>query len=253
MKAEYFDLKGKRALVSGGASGIGSSIVEHLCEQGVEVYFFDVDKKEAQKTIYRIKKKKFKIPTFIECNIKKIQKYKTSILNIIKKKGQIDILVNNASNDQRHSLEEITEKYWDERMAINLKHYLFSIQTVKKSMVKNKGGSIINLGSVSWFRGAVMFPAYSIAKAGIYGLTRSLARDLGQHNIRINSIAPGSIATKRQSKLWLNSKFKKEILDNQCLKKQILPEDVSRMVLYLASDVSSGCTKQNFTVDGGLI
>ena len=252
MKAEYFDLKGKRALVSGGASGIGSSIVEHLCEQGVEVYFFDIDKKEAQKTIYRIKKKKFKIPTFIECNIKKIQKYKTSILNIIKKKGQIDILVNNASNDQRHSLEEITEKYWDERMAINLKHYLFAIQTVKKSMVKNKGGSIINLGSVSWFRGAVMFPAYSIAKAGIYGLTRSLARDLGEHNIRINSIAPGSIATERQSKLWLNPKFKKEILKKQCLSRQLLPQDVSKMGLYLASDVSSGCTKQNFTVDGGL-
>ena len=252
MKAQYFDLKGKRALVSGGASGIGSSIVEHLCEQGVEVYFFDIDKKEAQKTIYRIKKKKFKIPTFIKCNIKKIQKYKTSILDIIKKKGPIDILVNNASNDQRHSLEEITEKYWDERMAINLKHYLFAIQTVKKSMVKNKGGSIINLGSVSWFRGAVMFPAYSIAKAGIYGLTRSLARDLGEHNIRINSIAPGSIATERQSKLWLNTKFKKEILKKQCLSRQLLPQDVSKMVLYLASDISLGCTKQNFTVDGGL-
>ena len=252
MKVKYFDLKGKRALVSGGASGIGSSIVEHLCEQGVEVYFFDIDKKEAQKTIYRIKKKKFRIPTFIKCNIKKIQKYKTSILDIIKKKGPIDILVNNASNDQRHSLEEITEKYWDERMAINLKHYLFAIQTVKKSMVKNKGGSIINLGSVSWFRGAVMFPAYSIAKAGIYGLTRSLARDLGEHNIRINSIAPGSIATERQSKLWLNPKFKKEILKKQCLSRQLLPQDVSKMVLYLASDISSGCTKQNFTVDGGL-
>ncbi|MDC0179033.1 SDR family oxidoreductase [Candidatus Pelagibacter sp.] len=252
MKAQYFDLKGKRALVSGGASGIGSSIVEHLCEQGVEVYFFDIDKIEAQKTIYRIKKKKFRIPTFIKCNIKKIQKYKTSILNIIKKKGPIDILVNNASNDQRHNLEEITEKYWDERMAINLKHYLFAIQTVKKSMIKNKGGSIINLGSVSWFRGAVMFPAYSIAKAGIYGLTRSLARDLGEHNIRINSIAPGSIATERQSKLWLNPKFKKEILKKQCLSRQLLPQDVSKIVLYLASDISSGCTKQNFTVDGGL-
>ena len=235
MKTEYFDLKNKRALISGGASGIGSSIVEHLCEQGVEVYFFDIDKKEAKK------------------NIKNIKKYKLSILNIIKKNGPIDILVNNASNDQRHSLEKITEKYWDDRMAINLKHYLFAIQSVKKSMIKNKGGSIINLGSVSWVRGAVMFPAYSIAKAGIYGLTRSLARDLGKHNIRINSIAPGSIATARQSKLWLNPKFKKEILKNQALKKQLLPEDVSKMVLFLASDVSSGCTKQNFTVDAGLI
>ena len=253
MKVQYFDLKNKRALISGGASGIGSSIVEHLCEQGVEVYFFDINKKEAQKTINKIKKKKLKIPTFIKCNIKKIQRYKKLILDIVKKKGPIDILVNNASNDQRHNLEQITEKYWDERMAINLKHYLFSIQTVKKSMVKNKGGSIINLGSVSWVRGAVNFPAYSIAKAGIYGLTRSLARDLGKHNIRINSIAPGSIATERQSKLWLNPKFKKEILKNQALKKQLLPEDVSKMVLYLASDVSSGSTKQNFTVDAGLI
>ena len=253
MKVEYFDLRGKRALVSGGASGIGSSIVEHLCEQGVEVYFFDINKNEAKKTINKIKKKKFKIPTFVECNIKNIKNYKSSILNIIKKQGPIDILVNNASNDQRHSLEKITEKYWDDRMAINLKHYLFAIQTVKKSMVKNKGGSIINLGSVSWVRGAVMFPAYSTAKAGIHGLTRSLARDLGKHNIRINSIAPGSIATARQSKLWLNPKFKKEILKNQALKKQLLPEDVSKMVLFLASDVSSGCTKQNFTVDAGLI
>ena len=158
MKVQYFDLKKKRALISGGASGIGSSIVEHLCEQGAEVYFFDINKNEAKKTINKIKKKKFKIPTFVECNVKNIKKYKSLILNIIKKKGPIDILVNNASNDQRHSLENITEKYWDERMAINLKHYLFAIQAVKKGMIKNKGGSIINLGSVSWVRGAVMFP-----------------------------------------------------------------------------------------------
>ena len=251
MKVQYFDLKNKRALISGGASGIGSSIVEHLCEQSVEVYFIDIDTKAAQKTINKIKRKKLKIPKFIKCDVKNIKKLKLSIQKIIKQ-GPINILINNASNDQRHSLEQITEKYWDERMAINLKHYLFAIQTVKKSMVKNKGGSIINLGSVSWFRGAVMFPAYSIAKAGIYGLTRSLARDLGEHNIRINSIAPGSIATERQSKLWLNPKFKKEILKKQCLSRQLLPQDVSKMVLYLASDISSGCTKQNFTVDGGL-
>ena len=111
MKVEYFDLKGKRALVSGGASGIGASIVEHLCEQGVEVYFFDIDKKEAQKLISKIKRKKYKIPTFHICNIKNIKKYKTLIQSIIKKKGAIDILVNNASNDQRHTLEEVNEKY----------------------------------------------------------------------------------------------------------------------------------------------
>ena len=115
MKTEYYDLKNKRALVSGGASGIGSSIVEHLCEQGVEVYFFDIDKKEAKKTINKIKKKKFKIPKFVECDIKNIKKYKSLILSIINKGGPIDILINNASNDQRHSLENITEKNWDEK------------------------------------------------------------------------------------------------------------------------------------------
>ena len=252
MKAQYFDLKNKRVFVSGGASGIGSSIVEHFCEQGSEVYFVDINTKLAQKTINKIKKKKFKNPIFIECNIKNIKKYRSLIINIIKTKGPIDILVNNASNDQRHSLEQITEKYWDDRIAINLKHYLFAIQAVKKGMIKNKGGSIINLGSVSWIRGAVMFPVYSTSKAAIYGLTRSLAKDLGKYNIRINSISPGSIVTERQSKLWLNSKFKEEILKKQSLKKQLLPDDISKMVLFLASEVSSGCTKQNFTVDGGL-
>ena len=252
MKVQYFDLKNKRVLISGGASGIGSSIVEHFCEQGSEVYFVDINKKLAQKTIIKIKKRKLKNPIFIECNIKNIKKYKSLIFNIIKTKGPIDILVNNASNDQRHTLEQITEKYWDDRIAINLKHYLFAIQAVKKGMIKNKGGSIINLGSVSWIRGAVMFPVYSSSKAAIYGLTRSLAKDLGKYNIRINSISPGSIVTERQSKLWLNSKFKKEIFKKQSLKKHLLPEDISKMVLYLASEVSSGCTKQNFTVDGGL-
>ena len=191
MKAQYFDLKNKRVFVSGGASGIGSSIVEHFCEQGSEVYFVDINKKLAQKTISKIKKRKLKNPIFKECNIKNIKKYKSLIFNIIKTKGPIDILVNNASNDQRHTLEQITEKYWDDRIAINLKHYLFAIQAVKKGMIKNKGGSIINLGSVSWIRGAVMFPVYSSSKAAIYGLTRSLAKDLGKYNIRINSISPG--------------------------------------------------------------
>jgi len=190
MKVQYFDLKNKRVLISGGASGIGSSIVEHFCEQGSEVYFVDINKKLAQKTISKIKKRKLKNPIFKECNIKNIKKYKSLIFNIIKTKGPIDILVNNASNDQRHTLEQITEKYWDDRIAINLKHYLFAIQAVKKGMIKNKGGSIINLGSVSWIRGAVMFPVYSSSKAAIYGLTRSLAKDLGKYNIRINSISP---------------------------------------------------------------
>ena len=242
------NLKNKIALVTGAGNGIGKACAIALAEAGASLIIVSRTKKDLDQVSKIIKKFRSKCISYV-CDVTKYSEIKS----VIDSQKRIDILVNNASNDQRHSLEKITEKYWDDRMAINLKHYLFAIQSVKKSMIKNKGGSIINLGSVSWVRGAVMFPAYSIAKAGIHGLTKSLARDLGKHNIRINSIAPGSIATARQSKLWLNPKFKQEILKNQALKKQLLPEDVSKMVLFLASDVSSGCTKQNFTVDAGLI
>ena len=247
------DLNGKVALITGGSRGVGAATALKLARQGCHVAINCNQTLERAKQIagecQAIGVKVLVVPGDVSLD----RDCRRIVSETIESFGQLDILINNASNDQRHSLENITEKYWDERMAINLKHYLFAIQSVKKSMVKNKGGSIINLGSVSWVRGAVMFPAYSTAKAGIHGLTRSLARDLGKYNIRINSIAPGSIATARQSKLWLNPKFKKEILKNQALKKQLLPEDVSKMVLFLASDISSGCTKQNFTVDAGLI
>tara|TARA_B100000427_G_scaffold319215_1_gene317189 strand:+ start:93 stop:842 length:750 start_codon:yes stop_codon:yes gene_type:complete len=248
MKAKYFDLKNKKVFITGGADGIGASIVELFCEQDSDVIFIDVNINKGKKLINFIKKKKFKIPKFIKCNVLDIAKLQSLII----KNGPFDVLINNAGNDQRHSINEVTEQYLKNRIDTNLKHYFFATKAIKKGMIKKNGGSIINLSSICWIRGAPGFILYSSAKSAIFGLTKSLSRELGKYNIRVNAISPGSIATERQIKLWLKPKLKKEIMSLQSLKRQLLPEDIANMALYLASDVSSGCTKQNFIVDGGI-
>lgn len=252
MKVKYLDLKNKRVFISGGGSGIGASIVEHFCEQNSEVYFIDIDVKASNKLISSIKKKKLKVPNFIECNILDIKKLQNIIKDIIAKKGPIHCLINSAANDDRHTTDQVDEKYWDNRMSINLKHYFFAAQSVVKGMKKIKSGSIVNLSSVSWILGEGDKVVYETAKSAVVGLTRSFAQEFGKYNIRTNSVMPGSIATERQIKHWLTPKYKKQILDKQALKRQLKPEDVSKLVLFLSSDQSSGCTKQSFVVDGGI-
>ena len=252
MKVKYLDLKDKRVFISGGGSGIGASIVEHFCEQNSEVYFIDIDIKASNKLISSIKKKKLKVPNFIECNILDIKKLQNIIKDIIAKKGPIHCLINSAANDDRHTTDQVDEKYWDNRMNINLKHYFFAAQSVVKGMKKIKSGSIVNLSSVSWMLGEGDKVVYETAKSAVVGLTRSFAQEFGKYNIRTNSVMPGSIATERQIKHWLTPKYKKQILDKQALKRQLKPEDVSKLVLFLSSDQSSGCTKQSFVVDGGI-
>jgi len=252
MKVKYLDLKNKRVFISGGGSGIGASIVEHFCEQNSEVYFIDIDVKASNKLISSIKKKKLKVPNFIECNILDIKKLQNIIKDIIAKKGPIHCLINSAANDDRHTTDQVDEKYWDNRMNINLKHYFFAAQSVVKGMKKIKSGSIVNLSSVSWMLGEGDKVVYETAKSAVVGLTRSFAQEFGKYNIRTNSVMPGSIATERQIKHWLTPKYKKQILDKQALKRQLKPEDVSKLVLFLSSDQSSGCTKQSFVVDGGI-
>ena len=251
MKVKYFDLENKRVFITGGGSGIGASIVEHFCEQGSEVYFVDINVEESKKLIDKIKKLNFKIPNFIKCNLLNIKQLQEVIRKIIIENGNIDILVNNGANDQRHEIDEVTEEYWDNRMTSNLKHYFFTIQSVKNSMIKNKNGSIINLSSLSWMMGVGGMPAYTTAKSGILGLTRSVARDLGTYNIRVNSVMPGSVSTERQLKEILTPEYKKFVLSRQCLRRELKPEDVARVVLFISSNQSSGCTNQNFIVDGG--
>lgn len=252
MKVKYLDLKNKRVFISGGGSGIGASIVEHFCEQNSKVYFIDIDVKASNKLIKSIKKKKLKAPNFIECNILDVKKLQKIIKDIITKKGPIHCLVNSAANDDRHSTDQVDEKYWDNRMNINLKHYFFAAQSVVKGMKKIKSGSIVNLSSVSWMLGEGDKVVYETAKSAVVGLTRSFAQEFGKYNIRTNSVIPGSIATERQIKHWLTPKYKKLILDSQALKRQLKPEDVSKLVLFLSSDQSSGCTKQSFVVDAGI-
>ena len=252
MQVKYFDLENKNVFVSGGGSGIGASIVEHFCEQGSNVFFVDIDLDESEKLIKTITEKKFKKPNFVECDLLDIKKLNSIISKIIDDNGPIDILINNAANDQRHTTDDVDEKYWDNRMGINLKHFFFTIKAVKDGMIKKGSGSIVNLGSVSWMLGEGDKVAYETAKSAVVGLTRSFAKELGKYNIRANSVVPGSIATERQIKHWLTPEYKKWLLDKQCLKRQLKPSDVSSLVLYLASDVSSGCTKQNFIVDAGI-
>ena len=208
--------------------------------------------KGVQKINFKFKKKKIKAPHFIECNLLKIKKLENIIKKIINSKGPIDILINNAANDDRHSTKQVDEKYWNNRMDVNLKHFFFTIKAVLRGMIQKKGGAIINLSSVSWMLGEGDKVAYETAKSAVIGLTRSFAREFGKYNIRCNSVTPGSIATERQIKHWLTPKYKKFILDKQCLKRQLKPADVASLVVHLSSDVSSGCTKQNFIIDAGI-
>jgi len=252
MKVKYSDLKNKRVFITGGGSGIGASIVEHFCEQESEVYFVDINVKDSKKLINDIKKKKFKTPTFIECNLLNVQKLQKIIKKIIFTKGPIHSLVNNAANDERHTTEEVSEKYYENRMDVNLKHYFFAAQEAVKGMKKIKKGTIVNLSSVSWMLGEGDKVIYETAKSAVVGLTRSFAQEFGKYDIRTNSVVPGSIATERQIKHWLTPKYKKLILEKQALKRQLKPEEVAKLVLFLSSDQSSGCTKQSFVVDGGI-
>jgi NAD(P)-dependent dehydrogenase (short-subunit alcohol dehydrogenase family) len=167
--------------------------------------------------------------------------------------GPIRVLVNNAAHDERHSIESVTPEYWDDRFAVNLRHQFFAAQAVAPGMAAAGGGSIINLGSTSWMVGQGGMPAYLSAKAAVAGLTRALARDFGPKHIRVNSVVPGWIMTERQIALWLTPEGEQELLRRQCLKRKLKPEDVARMVLFLASDDSDACTSQAFIVDGGWV
>jgi D-xylose 1-dehydrogenase len=253
MKVKYFDLEKKVVFITGGGSGIGASIVEHFCEQQSKVFFVDIKVEESEKLIKTCVDKKLSIPTFIKCDLKNIKETQNVIAKIIKENGPINILINNAANDTRHSIDEVTEEYWEDRINTNLKHFFFTIQAVKKSMIENSGGAIINMGSVSWMMGEGGMPAYTTSKAAILGMTRSFARDLGPYNIRVNSVVPGSIATERQIKMWLTPEYKKLILDKQCLKRQLTPAEVAQVVMFYSSDQSSGCTNHYYMVDAGII
>mgnify|MGYP001341529188 FL=1 len=247
-EAVYPSLNNKVVVVTGGGSGIGESITRSFIKQGAKVAFLDFNEKDSIKLIKDLNTDNLH---FEFCDLRDIEQLKNSIKKISSKFGPIQILVNNAARDDRHSLESVTSEYFDERIATNLKHQLFASQAVVSDMEKNGGGAIINMGSTSWMIGQGGMPCYTTAKSAIQGLTRGLARDLGPKNIRVNCVVPGWIMTKRQVDMWLTPESEKELMDRQCIKRKLLPEDIARFVLFMASDEASACSNQSFVVDGG--
>lgn len=247
-EAVYPSLNNKIVVITGGGSGIGESITRSFIKQGAKVAFLDFNEKDSIKLIKDLNTDNLH---FEFCDLRDIEQLKNSIKKISSKFGPIQILVNNAARDDRHSLQSVTSEYFDERIATNLKHQLFASQAVVSDMEKNGGGAIINMGSTSWMIGQGGMPCYTTAKSAIQGLTRGLARDLGPKNIRVNCVVPGWIMTERQVDMWLTPESEKELMDRQCIKRKLFPKDIARFVLFMASDEASACSNQSFVVDGG--
>ena len=250
--ANYPSLKDKIVLITGGASGIGESIVENFLQQGSKVVFIDKEKELGIKLEANLNKYPVK-PIFKLCDLINIDDLESIIKQIELEIGPISILVNNAANDDRHELDSVTPEYWDNRMNINLRHYFFATKFAYKQMKAMGKGSVVNIGSFSWMLGQGGMPGYTTAKSAIMGLTRTLARDLGIYNIRVNCVVPGWIITERQRKLWLTPEIEKEQLERQCIKRMLEPNDIAKPVLFFASEQSSGCSAQNYVVDGGIV
>ena len=249
--ATFHDLKGKSVFITGGGSGIGASLTEGFLEQDADVAF--VQRSDATEFCDEMEKKHGKRPLYIPCDITDIAALKKAIAKAAKAHGPIEVLVNNAANDQRHDTEEVTEEYWDWCQAINLKPYFFGCQAVLAGMKKNGGGAIVNFSSISYMMGNGAYPGYTTANAGITGLTRSLARDYGADNIRVNAIAPGWVLTEKQLELWADPEALASHLERQCIKEHLAPKDIVGAVLFMASDTSRMMTGQVVVVDGGVV
>lgn len=253
--AQYRSLKGKAVLITGGGSGIGASLVEHFCAQGCKVGFLELNANVADETAELISRKTGNRPFYRAADLRDIEALKAGVEALRTEIGPIQVLVNNAGNDDRKPLEEVTPEYWDERFQTNLRHQFFAVQAVAPEMAELGSGSIINMGSISWMRGAAGLIFYTTAKSAVMGMTKSLARELGERNIRVNSIAPGWVLTERQverAKRIYQGKFS-EYLEVQCLKEHLLPPDIARMALFLAADDARLITAQTFIVDGGVV
>ncbi|PYG28306.1 SDR family NAD(P)-dependent oxidoreductase [Pelagimonas varians] len=247
--AIYPSLKGRTVFVTGGASGIGAEIATGFAAQGAKVGFVDKDVAGSEALIARTEGD----IAFEACDLRDIENLKSAFAKLAERQGDAHVLVNNAARDDRHDWSEVTPEYWDERQQTNLRHMFFAMQAVAPAMIKAGGGSIINMGSNSWFEAVGNFPAYATAKAAVHGLTRTMARDLGGHRIRVNTVVPGWIMTDRQKELWVTPEALANHLNNQCLPDPIDPVYVARMVLYLASDDAAMCTASNFFVEAGSV
>jgi NAD(P)-dependent dehydrogenase (short-subunit alcohol dehydrogenase family) len=247
--AIYPSLKGKTVFVTGGASGIGREIVTAFAAQGARVGFVDFDRESAEALVAQTDGE----VAFAFCDLREIDQLRSAFASLAERLGPATVLVNNAARDDRHPWQDVTPEYWDERQHTNIRHMFFAIQAVAPGMIAAGGGSIINMGSNSWWEKSTNMPAYTCAKSAVHGLTRSMAKELGEHRIRVNAVVPGWIMTERQKELWVTPEKIEAHRQKQCLPDLIEPVYLARMVLFLASDDAAMCSANNYMVEAGSI
>ncbi|MCO4318578.1 SDR family oxidoreductase [Phyllobacterium sp. 21LDTY02-6] len=250
--AIYPDLKGKTVLITGGASGIGAALVEAFAEQGAKVGFLDRDEAAGTALAGTLTAQGRQV-RFVALDLRDTEKLRAGIETVRAELGPITVLVNNAAHDERHATEEVTEAYFDDRIATNFKHQFFASQAVLPDMKAAGGGAIICMSSISWMAGFGGMALYTASKSAVIGLIRSLARDFGPFNIRVNAISPGWIMTQRQLDLWLTPEADAMRQERQALKQRLMPADVAKLALFLASDDAQVITSQNYIIDGGWV
>jgi len=248
--AIYPSLRDRNVVITGGGTGIGASIVEAFARQGARTFFLDIAGEPSLRLEISLAELS-PAPRFIHCDLTDTQRISEVFGSIAREAGPIQVLVNNAANDDRHRIEDVTPAYWDDRIAVNLRHLFFCAQAVAPAMQEARAGAIINLGSISWHLGLPDLTIYQTAKAGIEGMTRALARDLGEYGVRVTCVVPGAVRTPRQEQLWHNPSEEVRILAGQCLKNRVAPADIAAMVLFLASDDARMCTGHEYFVDAG--
>jgi NAD(P)-dependent dehydrogenase (short-subunit alcohol dehydrogenase family) len=255
--AHYPSLHGSRVLITGGATGIGESLVQHFAQQGASIAFLDIQDEAASQLIQQIHSSGHPAPTYLHCDITNIDTVRQSVAKAIEALGGLDTVINNAGNDQRHATAEVTPELWDQLMAVNLRHQFFVTQAalpaLRRSAAESRLPSILNLSSIAWMIPNTGMPVYVTAKAAIVGLTRTLAHELGPDNIRVNAILPGAIVTEKQRRLVLTPEYTAIVLANQALKRHLLPDEVARLALFLASADASAITGQSHIIDGGWV
>ncbi|WP_323143772.1 SDR family NAD(P)-dependent oxidoreductase [Massilia phyllosphaerae] len=249
--ASYPSLQGRRVFVTGGGSGIGEAIVAAFVAQGAAVAFVDILAEPSDALVARLRGTGAHDPVFRHCDITDIPALQRTMAELAGVLGDFDVIVNNAANDSRHRIGEVSVEYFDERIAINQRPLFFTVQAALEGMKRRGGGSVINFSSMSFHAKNPDYPIYAATKAAAIGFTRCLARDLGPHNIRVNTVTPGWVMTQRQIDLWLDEAGEAEIKRAQCLPGKLMSEDIASMVLFLAADDSKMCTAQDFVVDAG--
>lgn len=249
--ASYPELAGRPVFITGGGSGIGASLVEGFARQGAPVAFVDIDEAASGALVERLRAQGLAPPWWRRIDVTDVESLRQAVQDSATALGDFHTLINNVGSDDRHRLEEVTPDYWNQRVAINQRAAFFAIQTAVPGMRRRGGGAIVNLGSTGWQSKTGGYPVYATAKSSVNGLTRGLARELGADRIRINVLTPGWVMTERQVTLWLDAASERDLLRNQCLPDKVLPEDITAMALFLASDQARAITAQEFVVDAG--